>query len=338
MFGKRRKVSENQNEVQAQSVTDVPSDENYSTETPRSTAEEAVPGVQKPRRHTGIFVVLLLLLVGLAASVGFMLSQSHDASAPSLPATSSTKEQHAAQPISKTMPSASVIAAVTKAVGGTTDTSDKYGSSVPYRKLDGYSYTTLPNADHHVTFLRTSTEYGSTHKTAEQALIGQGLTGSLAPALSDYDGASSTPEKWFTGTNLWCTLSGIAATDYVVTVACTDDVSYQQTAEEQKPLYAAYVNGATTPITDGSLLLSKPVFRQSPHADYQTAEVGTSQTNSAGGYVASYYQTPDKIWHWFGGNQQMFMCSDFKTADQKKAYQGTSCMLGDANSTVSKVQ
>jgi len=84
--------------------------------------------------------------------------------------------------------------------------------------------------------------------------------------------------------------------------------------------------------------LSYPKIAESKTAGYKTAEVGLLAEAQFGGAAGLFYQTPDGMWHFFKGTQQIIPCGDYNTPDLKKAFLGSQCnVLKGTEDTLSTV-
>lgn len=122
-----------------------------------------------------------------------------------------------------------------------------------------------------------------------------------------------------------------------VMASCANMSDYVTTAATQKPFYEAY---PSKPSASNLLFSGAPQISPSKTAGYQIASVSmggvmNDGTQDAGGFAGLFYQTPDKIWHFFKGAQNTLPCSDYVTDDVKKAYAGMECT--DTSGNLSKV-
>lgn len=121
----------------------------------------------------------------------------------------------------------------------------------------------------------------------------------------------------------------------VIGLSCSTTDEYTKNAKNQQPFYAAMSTDKT--YTADVTMLGAPKITTSATSGYKTAEVGIGgDSELAGGAMGLFYQTPDGVWHFFKGTQQILTCTAYTTTDLKKAYVGQACFdsTKNVNSTV----
>ncbi len=120
-----------------------------------------------------------------------------------------------------------------------------------------------------------------------------------------------------------------------ISVSCSTEEEYAKNAKTQQPFYAAILSDAAHSV-DTTMLGLPGAIKNSATASYKTTQVGVGGSDSTltGGAAGLFYQTPDGTWHFFVGTQSSLSCSQYNTADLKKAYVGEACYNNDVLSAV----
>lgn len=137
----------------------------------------------------------------------------------------------------------------------------------------------------------------------------------------------------FCGINYYADLSD---TDKPLYLACALKTSYLNTSTVQKPFYQAYRESSSAAMLTEDNRLGYPKTTTSKTPGYKTAELSLYGEASPTGAMGLFYMLPDNTWHYFRGTQQILPCTEFNTADLKKAYLGTGCYneIAQQDSTV----
>ncbi len=120
-------------------------------------------------------------------------------------------------------------------------------------------------------------------------------------------------------------------------VDCTDISHYNEYADAQQPLVSLYTPAATASTYLG--FTGKPDVKPSQTADYSLVEIPVStvidQKLTSTGTVALFYQSPDKLWHYFIDRDSGVLvdCSKYRTPELLSAYAGTTCSVSNSNKT-----
>lgn len=121
---------------------------------------------------------------------------------------------------------------------------------------------------------------------------------------------------------------GISEDIHRLAVGCMNKADYTKLAKEVEPFFRAY--SASSASTSGlEVALSTPEIRQSRTKGYQLAELDSlSVVNGVGtsGAKRLFYQLPSGTWRYFLSSQTLLGCTQYDTADLKRAYLGESCI------------
>lgn len=146
---------------------------------------------------------------------------------------------------------------------------------------------------------------------------------------------------YFTRDDVLCQMSiAPAVTEaepQVLEVDCTDIAHYSEYADAQQPLVSLYTPAATASTYLG--FTGKPNVKPSQTADYSLVEIPVStvidQKLTSTGTVALFYQSPDKLWHYFIDRDTGVLvdCSKYRTPELLSAYAGTTCSVSNSSKT-----
>lgn len=154
---------------------------------------------------------------------------------------------------------------------------------------------------------------------------------------------TGTPEtrqaSEFTHEDVICSLNQLVtanndAADHSISLACANMTAYAELANAQQPLIKAYETVNAVETTTQLLVIGEPKVSSSSTPGYKTAVLMMSgyqntDAQNASTFQGLYYQSPDKVWHFFKGTQNDLQCTDYTTAELKKAYAGSTCVGGE---------
>ncbi len=287
-----------------------------------------IPQTAVKRRPTWplVVTVLILLLVGGAAAYWVALAPTA-----SKTAIEKTTTKQPASTVAKGTNIIKLMTGLQAAIpGGTTATEPL----APDYMVTGYDfYASARSKDTmSVVYKKPAAELSATATQAASYLAENGFKKS-AQQVKDayYPLVKYENDDTFCGINYY---SDSAEELQELYVACAAKTSYAPTAKLQKPFYDAYraANKGSQYLTEDSRI-GYPKITDSVTAGYKTAEAAIYGEASPTGAMGLFYQTPDGTWHYFKGTQQMLMCTDFTTAELKKAYAGQKCSATGTDGT-----
>lgn len=297
----------------------------------------------KRRSRPGLVILICLLMALLGAAAGIVLYQTYFEKAPAASTTTTASSTTANTPAT----AAELVNGVKSALKGTAvkTTQDKFGSvenekrtqifaSLQAYRPAGYSFSTYPKELSSTFVTSASADVAQTDlDTIRSYLEKQGLHATV----NRTDG--STTDGYYNDTTLCSVTSHTGSTSEELQnftgIACADITSYEATAKNIQPFFAAYEKVDAKDSSAVGLLLAMPTTTNSKTAGYKTATVAAGNTYGADSWMLLFYQTPNNVWHFFKGVQNDLPCSDYNTTDLKKAYLDTSCT--DTNGKESSV-
>lgn len=297
-----------------------------------STTVSALEKEKTKRRSKPLLVFVLVLLIAVLSAVAgivvYKASFDKNSSQTPVAATPTTP--------SKTTPKLTAkqtIALVTPLISGTSP--DTGGVAAPPVKSAGYQFYVAPGmGDENQSVIArviTGSQAGIDAAKVAKELVDKGFLEEKFTAHSP-DG---TTYSTYTHADVACALENtegsIPTANHVVSVACADMSKYANDSAKLKPFADLYLAATNDPAVDKHALLfiGTPKTIDSKTANYKTAQVTVGSyhngQSSTGGFEGMFYQTPDKVWHYFMGAQNALTCDKYNTTDLKKAYLGQPC-------------
>lgn len=212
---------------------------------------------------------------------------------------------------------------------GATDQDNRAAYSAPFYKPTGYEFETNPK-----TYAGVASQ--GQQSTAEADLVAiKSYLDSKGFKHANID-TTSLPYVIYTDTYytdaVRCTVEeSHYLTPYLTGIGCADTSSYDETAKAIQPLYVVSKAAGNAYLNFFMLEEMKP--SKTPGYTIATVEAGDENTGAA----LLFYQTPDKVWHYFITTQQVVGCSNYNTTDIKKAFLGETCANPDATVTTVKL-
>jgi hypothetical protein len=296
---------------------------------PETTNPQPLPVVASGRkkRHLGLFLTLLLLLVILAAGAGYLYKTSLNK-----PAANSTATTNSTAQTPKTTQTTDIVNLLTEASTVVSGGPVTHDVAAPDFMVAGYDFAAVGQKDDSsdVTVKKASADIAPTATKFENFLTSKDCKKSETQLKDTY----YTLIKYENADTI-CGVSSVSSKTVSsnpepVSLACALKSTYEATAKAQKPFYDAYRSAAKENVSS----LGYPRLIDSRTRNYKTAEVSLYSEAQPTGALGLFYQTPDKKWHFFKGTQNTLPCSDFNTADLKKAYLGEPCMDKTQESSV----
>ena len=273
-----------------------------------------------------IFIILLILTVlGVADYITFLLIK------PLEPAKQLIAQQNIPQAAAP-FTAASLVTEIRAKMIGDVKIETQTGGNIPYptfvapvHQPDGYLFSVRPSQSSGFASFGTSGTKVSDLKTIEDSLMSH----NLKKTIQDPGTEISMYAANYSSKDIACSVNdqkpSTATEQYRAVIGCANTEDYIANAKIDSSFYDAYV---ANPKNDkNNLLFDVAAIKQSktPNFKIATIGVGGSEYGSVGGFAALFYQTPDKIWHFFTGTQNQLPCVRFDTVDLKKAYVGESC-------------
>ncbi len=290
------------------------------------------------KRLIALIIAIVALIVGMGVLVYYLVQpvkiSDRDAD------TTAQRKDTAKPKADTTLTAAGLVKDLKLSVGG----EDVIDATTPKIKPDGYGF--------YVNIYREKNSYGTKVVGSKQQVDTQrallrtrlkqkGFTETVYQESSD-DANFAADYKT---KNVACLVSGftplntsgVDANKYEVTLGCADISVYQSVAKKANLFAQAYASESKQDIA--TMSFSTPTVTKSSVAGYSRAEIAISgaEYSAVGGFAGLFYQTPDTLWHFFVGTQNILLCSQYNTPDIKKAYVGEKCMSSDGQqeSTVS---
>ena len=295
---------------------------------------------ERTRRRSKPLMVLLttLLLVALASAATIAVYKTYFEK-PAVSNQNTSSGQNSSTTSSRMTARQVVDLAAPKVVG---EPFDNGASGTPAIKVAGYDFfTRLSNtsSSHTATHTRSvdSGKVDSTEAALRSVLVEKGFTAKQIEAPVDTVTITQYLHK-DVACELYQTTGSNDEAKQLFQFGCGDMSEYEAWSKALKPFADIYTKASTTEyVPDTSLLLSAPPkIKSSKTTGYSTAEVAISSTHegesNAGGFAGLFYQTPDKVWHYFLGAQNNVRCDSYNSEDLKKAYLGEKCYDASSNS------
>jgi len=289
---------------------------------------------QKKQRHIvrNIFIILFLLAaLGAGGYIYYLLTKPLD---PGETAPAPVK----IAPLSATALTGQIKLKVvgkikiteTDANGTVTNT-----FQAPTYAPDGYSFSVSPTKDTGFRTYSTAEIAKADLEQIELTLTAHQLKKTVLDAGSAYGAYTALYES----DTIICVVGdqkpAYADLQYNTTLGCADKSAYTANAAVLKPYFDAYATESNN--NSVQLYMSQPVIKQSQTPGYATISIGIGGASygAMGGFAGLFYQTPDKVIHYFTGTQSQIACTAYKTPELKKAYLGEACFDStNANATV----
>jgi len=195
----------------------------------------------------------------------------------------------------------------------------------PAYKPDGYDFSVLPTKDTGFQTTGTSDKAKTDLDQIESTLVSHQLEKTVLDAGSPYASYVASYES----ATIICILSdqkpALADGVYGTTLGCADKSAYTSNAATLKPYFTVYA--AESGNNNVQILMNQPDTKDSKTPGYRitTIAIGSSRYGAFGPSVSMFYQTPDKVIHFFKSTQNEIACTDYSTPDLKKAYLGEPC-------------
>jgi hypothetical protein len=208
--------------------------------------------------------------------------------------------------------------------------STKSGTRLPPYQPSGYTYSVTPLEAESFAYTVQNTKKDGAYNKARRILYLQGLNERTIPDTQP----KQTPDKYFENSYVRCALiSYDAGNTYRLYVDCGAQKAYDKAATDSKTLYELYATNNPTKSTGVTLTAFDE--QASTVKGYGTMSAVALLPSSQEPVPVSFYQTPDKVWHYFASTPALIPCGDFSTDDLKKAYFGTPCYVpGNENAAV----
>ncbi len=289
-------------------------------------ASQPAPTAKKtyhPKRFMialGIFVAVCLLAVATMVVIAILPMQQNNAA--------ETTEQETTTTEAKTLTAKQTIAHIKEYFKG--DQTAKSGISLPVRATNKQFYTIIPDAS---ATTSVAGEVVPDKIEAQLASVVHSLEGDDYTKRVQKDGLEGDYLADFSRTETYCEVSITKPADTKANqwleVRCADMATYDEYAVAQEPLVKEYAPLTATSVLYG--FTGKPDIKASQTAGYNTSQLPVSividsAVTSTGTY-ALYYQTPDKLWHYWRDRTTTtaFACDQYDTDDLKYAYTGVAC-------------
>lgn len=206
-------------------------------------------------------------------------------------------------------------------------------AAAPYR-VQGYDFFVSPTEGSSLFFLPS---------TASEKAI-EGGTQSVEPTFlseivavfedlglsKDDSHEAEEGEEGYRGKGLFCSVRLLGKESGAYVAECGSLDTYKKTAEDAKPLVAAF------PEMGSAIMVSGLTIEDSPVAEYKRASVGINQRGGVGGAIALFYKKGSDEWVYFRYTQNDLPCMVYNTDDVKAAFKGKACYA--VSGQISKVQ
>lgn len=326
-----------ENEVKSQSVvSDIPGEnhtENSQNDSVEATPEAPTSSRARKKRHLGMFLVMLLLLVSLAAAAGYLMSESTDE-----PENSTVNSTQTPAPANKN--TTDIVGLLTKVSEAHQGGAVLHDRAAPDHTVSGYDFAaqvTKEDSSNIVMAKSGITQQGlETSITKIEALLTQnGLSKSVQQVSEPYWGLVK-----YENDDTVCGISHNRPDTLVnegaeIYVACALKGKYATAAEVQKPFYAAYRAANPDRQTQG---VGYPRISDSRTTGYKWAETQLYMEGQPTGAAGLFYLAPGGTWTFFTGTQQTLPCSDYSYAVLKKGYLDKQCFTATNSSNFSYVR
>lgn len=293
------------------------------------TSPVAVP-VKKKSRHTGLVILLIVLLAIAGGVAGYMVARfagmTTQPAAPQTVVVEKQKEVEKPKHLALLEDLSKQISA-----GDIQNT-----GQAPDVQLDSTNYAVAPiDSAPTLKFTKTASESKTTLASIVSYFKAKNYTEKVVVSAAE----SPNTISHYTTYDVKCRLASgtVNAADskspIEISVTCLDKPSYEKLAATIKPYFDAFAstsdyNKTSTPL----FYVKEPVAKASQTSGYQTAGINmTSVGVLAGGYQGLFYQTPDKVWHYLTGSQDILPCTTFSSVDIKKAFLGEKCFDTKSN-------
>ncbi|QQS22265.1 hypothetical protein IPM09_01845 [Candidatus Saccharibacteria bacterium] len=297
------------------------------------TQNELVIEKKKRRSKPLLVVVLALLLVALGGVATLLLYKQYFEKQPIPTQTTSSSTSPVS---SKKLTAADTINAVNEILRGTVE--NESTAMLQPLKVAGYDFYTGIDRNKIVSIAQSVPANDAPVMRAKitKLLKEKGFSDSTLNSVDDME----TSTIRYAEADVVCSLLDTKtynnpAGPHQFVIGCGNMSDYVSTAKAQSPFYGIYPNKSDV---DATVLFNGiPVVKASSTQGYQTAQIGVSGVMDGqigmGGFAGLFYQTPDKVWHYFTGTQGLIPCSDYAGSDIKKAYFGTDCSSADGKTT-----
>ena len=291
-------------------------------------ASTALAAEKRKRRSRPFLVVLLTLLIATLGGIATMAVYTLYFDTP----TTNQERQPAEVKTEKKLTAANLVSMLQQNMTGTTV--PEQAPNPPAIKIAGKTFYTQIRAANSLVASRAET-VASAQADVERAnlvklLKDQGFEeNSLTPA-----DAEITYRGELTHKDVACTLQQTrtlnnSAADHLISVACANMTDYTKLAATQQPFMTAFGNDGSVSIQRVTAI-GAPNVAMSATQGFQTAELplmgyADGEQPTSNGFMALFYQTPDRVWHFFKTTQSIVPCSEYSSIDLKKAYIGNRC-------------
>ena len=291
-------------------------------------ASTALAAEKKKRRSRPLLVVLLALLIATLGGIATMAVYTLYFDTPA----EKQELQSSGLKLEQKLTATSVVSVLQQNMTGTTV--PEQAPNPPAIKIAGKTFYTQIQAANSLVASRSET-VPSAQADVERANLVKLLKdrgfeeNTLTPP-----GTETTYLGELTHKDVACTLQQTqtlnnSAADHLIGVACANMADYAQLAATQQPFMTAFG-------TDGSVSIQRVIAIGEPNVvtsatqGFQTAELPLMGYNdgsqpASNGFMALFYQTPDKVWHFFKTAQGIVPCSEYNSAELKKAYVSNRC-------------
>lgn len=280
------------------------------------------------RRHlivVGVAAVVILLTILAGLVYYFAQPVKLDRSTRS----SATNSESSANP-AVISPKSVAKPLVEELKGKVTGTISGTNQGVSFAKPTGYEFYVNVAKQYGIKVKGTETQMNANREALRIALKEKGYSETIHQASS---GGSAMFEAEYQTEDVKCAVYDIKPYqgngNYEASVVCADMYEYLAVAKSVKPLADVYAAATTEDIT--TLAFNNPEIEKSSTPGYQRAVVAISgaQYGAVGGFAGLFYQTPDEVWHYFTGTQNILECTKYSTVHLKKAYLGEACAAAD---------
>jgi len=279
----------------------------------------------KKKRHVVRNIIITLLVLAVLAAggyIGYLLIK------PLEPGATEPATPVKIAPLSATALTGQIKLKMTGKIK-ITDT-DADGSvaktyTVPNYKPDGYDFAVQPTKDTGFMTFSTTDVAKKDLEQIELTLVAHQLEKTVLDAGSAY----SMYVALYESPTIICLVSdqkpAYADGQFNTILGCADKAAYIDNVKILKPYFTVYA--AESGNNTVQVAMSLPVIKESQTPGYATMQIGIGDARygSVGGFAGLFYQTPDKVIHYFTGTQSQIACTAYKTPDLKKAYLGESC-------------
>lgn len=280
---------------------------------------------------SAVLVFFVLLIIAGVSLVGYRVYSSQQ--------KSSEQQQSSADgtdgtSVDKADDAKGVVSALSTLIDGETATN----SAIPRSyQVPGYEYATTsnnPSPGFQVQLDRASS--GNLTSRLSAALKKIPLSEKIEQAgtgdemyIANYD----STEVLCQVTTTHSYASSVRGGNDLVSLRCIDVTYLTMLASEQLPFYNALKKKHDSLQLDKLSVIGRPEITDSQSSGYSLAVLGVSGSAGGSGAGAYFYKANGGEWVHFRVAQSIAYCSEFNSAELRKAYLGTKCLAADGLGT-----